>query len=771
MSHKTHPFVQFLTGHPKLHLLAGLLFTLILSTGASRLTSNFSYRIWFAEGSHRLALFDSFERRFGNDELSVLVVHSPSGIFDKDSAELLIQLTEEVWRVPEVIRVDSLSNFNWVHGEEEELIVEPLIPDDMELTEELLQERKKLAIEHPSILNYLISEDAKTAIIYARMAPQIDGTPNFKIIADGMRAVVKKHENHTDHSFYLTGNTFLTHAFNESSQRDAEILMPIVFAMTLLFLILTLRQVGGVLIPIGIIALTIAGTLGAVGWWGMVLGTLTMIVPQFMIAISIAVIVHVLVAYYQYLSLGLEKKEAVDLAFSKNLRPTLLTSLSTTIGFLSFTTSEIPQIAEMGQMAAVGAILSWILTYWLVPPILILLPKPKRLKRSKHSPEHVGDPSPRAIRYTDFVFKHRNPIMIGFVILCGASIYSASTIEVNSDPFSYFDPKYSLSIANHFIEDHVGGSVGPEIIIESGEKEGIKKPDFLNRVEKLQNWIDGHEFVTKTVSVVDILKDMNKNLNEGRPEEYRLAQDRKEIAEQLFLYTMNLPQGMDLNDRMTLENDAIRVTAMWDLHKTKRTLQFKRDLERKATELGLVARVTGKTILYAGNNPLVVNSFISSMSLAVLLVSLLLIIGLKSFPIGLLSMIPNAIPLVLGASLLPMFGQSLDIGTVIVGSVCLGIAVDDTIHFLSTFRKQIQLGYNSRQAVAYIMTYTAPALITTTLVLVAAFFTFTLALFVPNQNFGKFVAIILAIALITDLTFLPALFMSMKRFNKKDGSN
>lgn len=764
MQHSTHPFVNLIVQRPKTFLITGLIFIIALGLGAIGMKSDFSYRIWFEEGSDRLALFDAFERQFGNDESAVLVIHSPSGIFDKDSAELLIKMSDDVWKVPEVLRVDSLSNFNWVHADQEELIIEPLIPDDEPLTDELLQQRKEISINHPSILNYLISADAKTAIIYGRLRPNIGTKPKYEEIVNGMRAVVNKYKDHTDHSFYLTGNTFLTHAFNESSQRDAKILMPLVFGLTVVFLILSLKNWGGVFIPMGVIALTVIGTLGTVGWAGMVLGTLTSIVPQFMIAVSIAVVVHVLIAYYQFLSLGMEKEEAIVLSFSKNLRPTLLTSISTTIGFVSFTGSEIPQIAEMGAMAAVGAFLSWILTYWLVAPLLVLLPKPKKIKKSDQSPEHIGEPSPRAIRYTNWLDKYRLPIMLFYALLCGVSIYGATKIEVNSDPFEYFDPTYSLSIANHFMEDHVGGSLGPEIIVDSGEKEGIKDPIFLNKVDKLQNWIGSFEFVTKTVSILDILKDMNKNLNGGAPEEYRLAQDRREIAEQLFLYTMSLPQGMDINDQMTLENESLRITAMWNLHNTNRALQFVRDVQDKASELDLNTYVTGKNILYAGNNPLVVNSFVTSISLAIFLVSVLLIIGLKSFQIGLLSLIPNTIPLILGASLLPIYGIYLDIGTVIVGSVCLGIAVDDTIHFLAIFRRQIGLGYSSKEAVAYIMTYTAPALFTTTIVLVLAFASFTLALFVPNQNFGKFVAIILSIALIADLTFLPAMVLSLTRY-------
>lgn len=309
--------------------------------------------------------------------------------------------------------------------------------------------------------------------------------------------------------------------------------------------------------------------------------------------------------------------------------------------------------------------------------------------------------------------------------------------------------------------------MGTEIVIESGKNEGIKDPEFLKKVDAYQSWLGQQPKVTKTVSIIDILKDMNKTLNEGKEEFYKLPDTQELIAQQLFLYTMNLPQGMDINDRVTLENDALRITAMWTIHDSETALSQIKEYERKAKEMGLDAHVTGKMPLYQSNNEKVVSSFKVSISLAIILVAILLIFGLGSIRLGLLSMLPNTLPLIVGAGFVHIFNQPLDIGTVIVGSICLGIAVDDTIHFLANFKKYIHDGNSPIDSVAKVYSTTAPALITTTVVIVAAFGTFALASFVPNKNFGIFVSIILTFALLIDLTFLPALLMSSKAYSHK----
>lgn len=759
-------FADWISDHPKRSFALGLAIVAFFAAGLPRIIPDFSYRIWFQESNPKLKLFDAFERRFGSDEVSVVVIHSPSGIFDAESIGLIRDMTDDFWKAPEVIRVDSLTNFNWVHGEGDEIIVEPLIPPATgdrarELTLELLEGRKKVALEHPTINGYLINKEADTAILFARLKPALGTTPNYENVILNTREILKKYEGRGDHTFYLTGSPALNFAFKESSQQDMKRLIPFVLLLIIASLWLSLRRVGGLVITLVIIAFTIFATMGFSGWAGVKLNNMTAIVPQFMIAIAISVAIHLMVQYYSALRRGMPKREAIRHSAQMNFKATLLTTITTMVGFFSFATAPIPPIMEMGLLSGVGTAFSWVITYLIGLPLLLALPT-KPGSGASETTAHA--PSPLSARFAEWVHDYRKPIVIFSSAMGLAGILLSLQIPINSDPFKYFSEKYPMTIATNFVEKKVGGAMGAEIVIDSGTPEGIKDPDFLQRVEKLQLWLDALPFVSKTVSIINILKDVNQTLNGGLKENYRLSDSRDAVAQQIFLYSMSLPQGMDLNDRMSVQNDAIRLTAMWTIHDSETVLKTIDEIESKARDLGLNAHVTGKAPLYQSNNELVVWSFLTSIAIAIFVIAGILIYGLKSFRLGLLSVVPNTLPLFIGGGFIHLMGQPLDIGTMIVGSVCLGIAVDDTIHFLTHYQEAIHKGADTKTAIARTYAASGRAMILTTLTLMAAFGTFIFATFVPNQNFGMFVAMILGTALLFDLIFLPALLLVSGRW-------
>jgi len=758
MKSRFKPFVEAVVYHPVKAILAGILILLSIAHGFRYLEVDFSYRIWFKESNPKLQEFDAFERKFGSDELAVIIVHSPSGIFDEESIQVMRELTEKMWYVPEVIRVDSLTNFQWVHAEGDDILIEDLVPEDIELTEELLAERKDVAINHRTIEGYLVNKEGNTALIYASLKPSFDGTPDYKKVALAFRDAVTPYRQLSDHTIYLTGNPILSYSFQEASQQDMAKLIPWVLGLTILFLYFNLRRLSGVLLTFTVIITSIISAMGAAGWLGIKIHNLTSIVPQFMIAISIAVSVHILVTYFRFTKKVEDRREALVLAAEKNAVPTLLTSLSTSAGFFSFLTAEIPTLMEMGTIAGFGTLFSWVFAFLFMIPGLSLLNVRQPFDPTVSDDDRLA-PAPIATKAAGFLLEHRFKVITLYIGVLAWAIFQLTQVTVNSDPFEYFDDDFFLTKATDFMEENVGGAVGAEIVIDSGKRGGIKDPEYLKKVEEYQEWLDSFSFVTKTVSVIDIIKDLNKYLNFGDEAFYAIPDDEETVAQLLLLYTFSLPQGLDINNRVSSEEDALRLTAMWTMHASEETLAVIDQFERKAAELGLDAHVTGKMPLYQSNNELIVTSFLKTLFFAMVLISILMIIGLRSIKIGLLSLVPNMFPIIIGGAFLPLLNVPLDVGTVIVASVCLGIAVDDTIHFLTNFNNYVTQGDSTRIAIARVFTHTGPALIVTTMVLVVAFATFMFGAFVPNQNFGKFVAITLSIALITDLTLLPTILL------------
>ncbi len=752
----TYRIASFLLDNPKKSMLLGLLFLGALIPGLAKMKSDFSYRIWFRETDPLLAEFDQFERQFGNDEMVAVILYSPSGIFDVDSVKLLQDLTKDFWQVTEVIRVDSLANYNWTHSVEGTLMVEALFDDQVAFTQDQIDQRKEVALNHHVIPGYLVSKDGKAAVSFLQLKPAIGGTTQFEEVIKQTRETVAKYEGHGDHQFFITGPSAISNTFKEVTQADMKVMVPILIGAIVLFLLIFFRRFSGVAIPLFVIFASIFATLGFAGWVGIKFNNLTAIVPNILIAVSIADAVHILVTYFQFRGFGLERYEAAHATMVKNLLPTFLTSASTAIGFFSFAMGDIMPIVYMGILAGVGTMVAWVVTIFMVTPILPYLPG--SIKASAMDHDH-RDANPLMVRYTVWLREHSRAVLVAFALITIASAYIASRNEVNSDPLKYFAKDVHTRIANDFAEEHIGGMQAIEIVLDSGLEDGIKDPAFLAKVEKFDTWLKTLPDVTKTVSIIDIIKESNRSLNEDNEAFYVLPPEQSMIAEELFLYTMSLPQGMDLNNRMTLDNRKMRLSAMSNNHKSREMLAEIEVIEAKGRELGLNAEVTGKMPLYQEMNPYVVSGFTKSILMALVLVSLLMFAACRDWKLGLISMVPNVVPLVIGGAIMYGLGKSLDIGTVLVTSTCLGIAVDDTIHFLANYTRWRRLGIDSTTAIAHVLTHTGPALVVTTLVLVAGFGTFAFSEFVPNINFGILTAIVLTTALVADLTLLPAILL------------
>lgn len=749
-----HRVVDLIQRRPWLTLALGLGLLVALVPGLPRIQADFTHRGFFWDDDPYLIAFDQFERRFGNDDAVVVALHSPSGIFDADSMAVLQELTERMWQVPEVIRVDSLANYNWVHADGDELIVEPFIPDDQELSPELLEARKKVALAHEVLPNYLVSKDAKTAMVFATIKPGIEAPPDAPKIVGAVREL-QKELTRGDHVMHISGGPAVTLGFGEASQSDFATLVPMLLLLTVLLLAYTFRSAIGVALSLLVIFMSVLASMAVGGWMGIQITNITAVLPQIIIAIGVANAVHLLVTFSRRMARGLSKTEAAHYSLLKNFVPTFVTSITTAAGFLSFVTANLKPISGLGTLASIGTLLAWFFSYFVLGSLLYILP----IKKKELAPEHKIKSEHRAHAYVAWLTRVRVPVLAFFAVLSVASIVLATRNTVNSDPFKYFREGFPLRVANEFIEANVGGARGVDIVVDSGQEEGVKDPAFLARVETFQTWLDTLPNITRTISIIDILKQTNRSLNGDDQSFYRLPDDREVVAQELFLYQMSLPQGMNLNDRITVKNDALRITVLWTIQTSGESMRVIGEIEDKGKQMGLNVSVTGKNRLWQSINGYVVDTFIVSLGAAVFLISMILIIFFRSIKLGLLAMIPNAVPLFIGAGILWLIGNPLDIGTVLVMSICLGIAVDDTIHILANYGRLRKEGKGARAAMEDIMAHTSPSLIATSAVLVIAFGTFAFGTFTPNIYLGIMTAIILSVALVTDLSLLPAILL------------
>ena len=751
--------------NPKKCILMTCLLIAILLPGLMHFKQKYDVRIWFRSSDPDILLLNEFEKKFGNDENLVVGIENPAGIFNSETIKLVSDLTDKIWQVHQVLRVDSLTNFNWTHAIGDEIIVEPLFSDEMVLTNELLAQRKKVSLEHKMIPNYLLSNDATMTVIYARLVPTFNSSPNYQKIVNETKQILKEFKKDPNIKFYVTGAAGVNDAFQKVSAKDLKILLPVLFLMLALYFYIYFRSLVAVVIPFFVILSSIGMTLGICFYLGIYYNSVLSILPGILTAISVADTIHLMITYFQVKGLDHDPKKAALASLSKNLVPTFLTSISTMIGFFSLAATDLIPIREMGILAGIGAFLAWGLTIFCIVPFLSMVD----IKiHKKFAIKDIKDgASGFSLKCASIIMKYQNSILILFTLIAVISLYLSSQNKVNSDVYSYFKPNLPISISNEAIRLKMGSSEGPELVIKTGIKEGIKDYDFVKKVEELKNYIDNKNFVAKSVDIVSIIKEMNKSLHGDLPEYYMIPREKNAIAEQLFLYTMSLPQGMDLNNRVSLDNESIRMSILWNIKDTERWLFYLEDFKKKASSLGLNVGATGKSFLFHHMADYVVETFFYSITLALFFVSILMMIIFKSVKLGLLSLIPNMIPLLIGGAVMYFFKMNLNIGTALVASVCLGIAVDDTIHFLSNYYILRKKGIECKLAMAQVFTYTGNALFITTLILALSFGVFMFGDFIPNVYFGVLAAIVLSMAYIIDVIFLPALLFKLNSLKVK----
>lgn len=761
--------VRLILTYPKRILAISLLSMIALMPGLMGLKSDFSYRAWYSEDDPLLIQFDEFEKTFGNDDSVILAIKHPN-LYNPVTLGLIYDLTEKLWKIPGIVRVDSVTNYDYVKAEDDDIIVAPLLKEEdrQNITPELVKDIEEKAHSNKLVDNFLVSKDKQVAVLRAKVKPSLKGRNDNKEIIEKSRELVKEYQSKfPDHEIFLAGTATFVYMFKEITESDVSTLMPLLFFLFGLLLIYIYRNKSGLLFPYFIIICSIILMLSVSGFLKHSITTISSAAPSILLTVAVADAIHILTVYFFGLRQGFNNYDAVRYSLVKNFYPTFLTSLTTAIGFFSFSKSLIKSIAELGVEVGIGVIFAWLAAYFILGPLLVLRPKLSKkvdLNQAKHEGKiETAEKNFIIKEHTKFfvrgLFNLRYHIIISTIIVSIGAFFSAATLRINLDPNSQFKENYPYKIALRTMESHFGPMHQVEIVIDAGSEDGVKDPVFLSKVNEFDRWLNEQSYVEKTISILDIIKDVNRTLNNKNEEFYTIPDTKAAVGQNLFFYTLGLPQGRDLNDRISLNARKIKLTAVWDVSTSAEANEKVVLLENKAKEIGIDAKITGKLPLFHQLTPYVVSSFIQSFTFALISISIILIIVLKSFKLGILALIPNIFPLLVGSGIYAYSGEYIDIASVLIVAVCLGIAVDDSIHFLFEFKKFRSKGYDLYHTFEMIFTNTAPSLFNTTILIVIGFGSFIVADYIPNAKFGIMVSIILSIALIADFIILPAILI------------
>ena len=751
-------------------LFLGLVFTIICGLGLGGLSQNPDNRIFFSEDDPNLVALEKLENTYTkNDNLFILVAPKKGNVFDPNVLEVIRDLTKDLWQTPASSKVDSITNFQWTRADGDDIIIGDLVPEGS-ITKEVALNAKSVALDEPLILNSLVSSDAKFTginITFIKPDDSVEAGNTVVEIMSHIRPIQKSlEEKYPDIKFYITGGVPLTMAFTEVSLSDMSTLTPLMLLVIFLVAGLSLRSVQGSIITAFIVILSVIGMMGIAGWMKFILNAATFNSFLMLSALTIAHCVHIMSTQKINMRLGKNKKDSVDESLRVNLQPVFMTAITTAIGFLTMHFSEAPPFRELGYMMAFGNIILFIHAVITLPALLVILPgKEKSVGESKS--ETVME------QLSHFVIKNRKTLLVfnGFFIIFLS--LGMTQIKLDDTWTKYFDKRFEIRSHSDFVQNNLTGLDTIEYSIPSGEQDGINDPEYWKKLEKLADRIRQEPNVNHVTTLSDVIKRLNKAMNGDNPDFYSIPESRELVAQYLLLYELSVPFGLDLNDRINVNKSATRFTVTLqnasndDLRDLDQIIQnyFDNELpELKTTGTGL-------SMIFSHFSKRNIDSMLVGTTAALILISFLLIIALRSLKFGLISLVPNLFPAAMGFGLWGYLQGEVGVALSIVAAMTLGIVVDDTVHYLSKYlRGKREKGLSPEEATTYAFKNVGFALSTTTIALVAGFGVLSFSGFKINSDMAMLTAITIAIALFVDLFFLPTLLIALDKL-KFNSSN
>tara|TARA_B110000008_G_scaffold255833_1_gene272850 strand:- start:2835 stop:5150 length:2316 start_codon:yes stop_codon:yes gene_type:complete len=740
-----------------------LLFALIvISYGASKLTFTSDFRAYFGPENPQLLAFESMERTFSKQDNVYFYIHAKDGdLFTNRGLSLIETLTDEGWKLPYSQKVTSLQNYQHTDVEEDDLVIDYLFYEADDLSPADLLRIKNISLLEPTLLHRLISEDgASTGINVRTVLPTGSTKKTSKEAVSAARELAQKVRPEFPEFDILVGGSLTSNVtMGEAIKQDVENLLGLSYLVMIITMIILLRTFSGMLLTLMIISFSVLSTMGLFGWLGFTMTPPTGFVPTAILTIAVADSIHILISYYYELNHGKSKFDAIQEALRINFSPVFITSITTVIGVLCLNASDSPPYRDMGNMIATGVFFAWLYSVTFLPAMLALMPVPKgKVENNKPS---------LMIQFANVVIRFYKPLFIimAVVIIAIGSQLNKNTISERWHEF--FDTSFEVRRTLEATNDTLGGLHRIFFILDSKVEGGINNPKYLQQADDFSQWLLTQDKVSNVDSITDIIKRLNKNLHNNDEAWFKIPESRELAAQYLLLYELSLPLGLGLDDTINNARSASRLTvsfakadSVYILELEKKSLAW---LAENAPDI-YVTEGTGLDIVFSNLTFRNITSMMNGTSIALVLISFLLIFALRSFKIGLISLIPNIMPAILAYGIWGMINGQIDTAVSVVVCLSLGIVVDDTVHFLSKYlRAQREQNMSSEDAIRYAFNTVGNALIVTSAVLVGGFMVMQFSHFHPSNNMGTLLAITIFVALLVDFFFLPPLLMLLDR--------
>ena len=759
-------YARWVLGNRWLVVLASVVVVMAMAAGARHLDFTNDYRVFFSKENPQLTAFENLQDTYSkNDNIMVILAPDNADVFTERNIQAVLWWTEQAWQTPFSTRVDSITNFQHTRADGDDLVVEDLVFDDETLSAEKLASVRRIAISEPLLVNRLVSPRGHVTGINITIELKGENPTAENPLAVNFVRDLKQsfQQEFPGIDVKLTGVIMMNQAFPEASQYDMQHLVPFMFLVFVIILFFWVRGFSGTIATFLVIVFSIAGAMGMAGWLGIKLTppsfSAIMIIPTMSIAHSVHILMNFLIALHH----GESRREAMIDSLRINMQPVFLTTLTTCIGFLSMNFSDAPPFRDLGNIVAMGVVIAWLLSIGFLPAMMMILPVKEKVVESASSRMMVA--------LAEFVITRRKTLLVVMGLVIATLIPFVPKNDLNDNFTEYFSTEIEFRRDADFASDNLSGLYLIDYSLESGQEGGISDPDFLLHVEDFANWLRDQPEVIHVNVITDIFKRLNRNMHGDDPDWYRIPDERNLAAQYLLLYEMSLPFGLDLNNQINVDKSSTRMTVMLYNTSTTRVLALEQRVQdwlHANTPASMHNDGASPTIMFSHIGFRNIRAMLLGTTVALVLISLILIVALRSLRIGLISLVPNLFPAGMAFGLWAITVGQVGLALLVVTGMTLGIVVDDTVHFLSKYlRARREKGLDAQDAVRYAFRTVGLALVATSVVLALGFLVLTQSAFVLNADMGLMTAVTIMFALLADFLLLPPLLMALDRKNKE----
>ncbi len=791
----------FCTRHPWLVLLSYAVVVGAFSTNLNRLTIDTSAESLLRPDNPIRIAYNEFRHQFGRDERVLLIIDTDKTIYDTEFLTRLKHLHEDLENnAVKVQEVDSLFNARRTYGDGDQLNVDDLL-EEIPQTQAELDTLRHVVTNHPLYRGQYIGDTDKSALLYIETdaysypeesqedvlggfddadlgfddefadsetagSDEVKEPPPF-LTGEDNTAIVKSIDEvisrHQAENFRILagGSPHMMNTLMITVMRDMTVFSTAVILLISLILGILFRRFVVVFLPLLVSSLSVMLTVSILALLGKPFTTVLQIMPTFLLAVGVSNTVHIFAIFFQAQGKGKNKQESIVYALEHSGFAIAMSAFTTAGGLLSFTVAEIQPVADFGIASAMGIIFALIFSVGLLPALITILPiknKPLKNPESKLNQRFLRSCGSLAARRPALVLS-----VWGIVLV--SSLISASNMRLSHEPIKWLSEDDPVRISMNRLNDEFGGGMFLEVMIDTDKQGGIKDPELLRRIEQIYQTAysyEGRILISKAVSILDVAKETHQALNRNDASYYAVPDNRELLAQELLLFENSGSDDLErmVDSQFSKARITFRTTYVDAVYYPEFQETFYRDVENILADYpGFEGDVvfTGFLSTSSETMPALINSLIRSYLLAFLTITPIMMFMLGSWKVGLLSMLPNVAPIVLALGLLGITDIPLDTFTLLIGSIALGLAVDDTIHFMHNYQRFYSEHGDNERAILQSLQTSGQAILFTSIVLVVSFLIYTLSIIAALVNFGILIALCVGVAFLADATLAPSL--------------